>query len=225
MIETATAPVHDGRARDYCLPLVVFAVFTTFEPFVPSEFYPLAYEVKAIATAVTLWLSRRALRQVQVSAAALGPAILVGLFVLGEWILLDRLVPYPHLGSRIGFNPFASIHSPAALGVFLAVRLAGLIALIPIVEELFWRGFVVRYLTNANWPAVCAGSFSLTAAAMASAGFAATHAEWLAAFIAGAAYTAVMAWNRNLFAPMVAHATTNAGLGAYVLIAQQWQFW
>jgi CAAX protease family protein len=225
VIETVTVPPHDGRARDYCLPLVVFALFTTFESIVPTDFYPLAYGVKAIATAATLWLGRAALRGVKLPATALGPAVLVGLLVLAEWLLLDGFVSYPQLGARLAFNPFASIHSPAWRSVFLALRLAGLIVVVPIIEELFWRGFALRYLTNANWRAVSVGSFSATAVAIATAGFAVTHPEWLAALIAGAAYTGVLAWNRNLCAPIVAHATTNAGLGAYVLLTHHWQLW
>ena len=49
--------------------------------------------------------------------------------------------------TREAFNPFAELSdSPTWMWLFLAIRLAGLVAVVPIIEEFFLRGFLMRYL-------------------------------------------------------------------------------
>jgi hypothetical protein len=60
---------------------------------------------------------------------------------------------------------------------------------------------------------------------IASALFAIEHVQWFAGLIAGLAYGWLYIRTRTLWAPIIAHAVTNAGLGAYVVVTRQWGFW
>ena len=60
---------------------------------------------------------------------------------------------------------------------------------------------------------------------IASALFAVEHQQWLAGLIAGLAYGGLYIYTRNLWASILAHAVTNAGLGVYVIMTGRWQFW
>jgi hypothetical protein len=51
------------------------------------------------------------------------------------------------------------------------------------------------------------------------------HPEWLVAVLASLAYAFWLRRTRSLFGTIVAHATTNAALGAYVLYKGAWQYW
>jgi CAAX prenyl protease-like protein len=92
-------------------------------------------------------------------------------------------------------------------------------------EEIFWRSFLLRYLTQHDFRKLAVGTFSAMALWVMVAGSALAHPEWLVAAIASLAYAFWLRRTRSLFASIVAHATTNAALGAYVLTTGAWQYW
>ena len=214
-----------ATTRGYWLPLFVFAAFTSLEGYVAPTLYPWVYTTKMLAVIAALLFDRRALRVVQPSARFIGPAVGVGLVVFAEWILIDKWVPYPSLGSRVGYDPFAALGGGAPTVVFLAVRMFGLVALVPVIEELFWRGFALRYFTNEDVEALPMGVYSARAFWIVTIGSAVTHPEWPVALIAFAIYAWFLRYSKSLFPVIVAHAVTNAALGAYILMAHDWRYW
>ncbi len=114
----------------YVVPMVVFAVFTVLEgQFRP--FYPLLYIAKVVVVVICLWIFRSNWIDIRVRRRVILLALLVGVAVFLEWILLDRLLHYPHfesvLGKRTAYNPFEAIRSPALRILFLGFRFAGLV--------------------------------------------------------------------------------------------------
>ena len=108
---------------------------------------------------------------------------------------------------------------------FLVARFYGLVLVVPVLEELFWRSFLLRYVTTPEFTSLPVGQFSATAFWVVVALSAAAHPEWLAAAIANALFAWLLRCTRSLFAVIVSHAVTNAALGAYVVAAGQWQYW
>lgn len=209
----------------YTAPILVFIVLTALEGYVPKAGYVWLYFIKAIAVTAALAAFRAPWKDIRPTVRVLLPAILVGLAVFAEWILLDQWIPYPHLGSRIGFNPFAAIESPALRALFLTVRFYSLVLMVPVMEELFWRSFLLRYFTDPDFTRLPVGSFSWGAFAIVSGLFALAHTEWLVAFICGCAYALLLRQTRSLFACIVAHSTTNLALGIYVVLTHDWMYW
>ncbi len=214
-----------ARTRGYWLPFLVFGVFTSLEGYVPPSLYPWAYIVKALAVALAIAIDRQTLAVIRPTARVLGPALAVGLVVFAQWIVIDKWVPYPSLGTRLGFDPYAAIENPTMASAFIAVRLVGLIILVPIMEELFWRGFALRYFTDEDITTVPIGVFSTRAFFIVTIGSALTHPEWPVALIAFALYAWLLHSTRSLFAVIAAHAVTNAALGAYILVTHDWRYW
>lgn len=208
----------------YLAPMAVFSVFTTAEGWLPPSWYPLAYGVKIVAVVAALLTWRVSLRDIQPAWRGVLPSVLLGIAVLVAWIAIDKWVAYPHLGDRIGFDPHV-IASPAGRAAFLAVRLFGLVLVVPVMEELLWRSFLLRYLTNPRFLTVPIGVFTPMAFAWMLAGSAIAHPEWLVAVVASAAYGLWLRKTKSLFTAVVAHATTNAGLGCYILVTQDWKYW
>jgi CAAX prenyl protease-like protein len=97
--------------------------------------------------------------------------------------------------------------------------------MVPVMEEIFWRSFMLRYLTQLDFRRVAVGTFSASALWVTVGGSALSHPEWLVAAIAALAYSLWLRRTRSLFASIVAHATTNAALGVYVLTTGSWQYW
>lgn len=153
----------------------------------------------------------------------------IGVFVL--WIGPDVLAPgwRGHwLFSNALFGRPESSLSASALAdpVALVLRTARAVLLVPVVEELFWRGWLMRWLENPEFQQVPPGSYHRKAFWTTAALFALEHGSyWDVGFLAGAAYNAWMVRTKSLADLMLAHAVTNACLSAYVLVSGRFEYW
>jgi CAAX prenyl protease-like protein len=210
----------------YAGPFVLFGLLTMIERYVPVRVYPLVYFVKICAVTASLVVAGRARRDITPSSQALALAILTGIAVFVAWVGLDKWVPYPHLGDRAGFNPFSEPGKPKwATWAFLLVRFYGLVLVVPVMEELMMRSFLLRYFTSQRFSELPMGTFSWSAFCIVAALSAASHPEWIAAIVASAAYAFLLRRTRSLFTAVVAHAVTNAALGIYVVTSGEWHYW
>jgi CAAX prenyl protease-like protein len=205
---------------------VLFGLLTMIERYVPVRLYPLVYLVKICAVTASLVVAGRARRDITPSSQVMALATLTGIAVFAAWVGLDKWVPYPHLGDRAGFNPFSEPGQPKwAAWAFLLVRFYGLVLVVPVMEELMMRSFLLRYFTSQRFSELPMGTFSWYAFWIVAALSAASHPEWIAAIVASAANAFLLRRTRSLFAAVVAHAVTNAALGIYVVTSGEWQYW
>lgn len=157
--------------------------------------------------------------------AGMGWALGGGLVVLALWI-----APQVWLGAAPrteGFDPTFFGESGWPYYTTLIFRLIRLAIVVPLVEEIFWRGFLLRYLVRQPFHTVPIGAWSWSSFGIVSVGFMLEHApaDWPAAILAGMLYNLVAYRTRSLSACVLAHAVTNALLGWYVLSTRQWGFW
>lgn len=135
------------------------------------------------------------------------------------------------LAPGAGPADLAAERDPAQLGqpwavVWLLFRVAGSTITVPIAEELFFRGFLVRRCISADADSVPVGRLTWLAFAVSSVAFGALHGQaWLAGIVAGMLFAAALAWRRHLADAVVAHATTNALLSGYVIATGSWTQW
>lgn len=137
------------------------------------------------------------------------------------------LLPEAIVGNldRPSFNPFLIKHT-LALVIFLLARFMILVVVVPLVEELFVRGWLVRWVHNLSWENV--GFKDLTVGALFAASIygVATHPqELIAAFLWFGLVTWLMVKTENIWDCVVAHAVTNLLLGVYVIWFAQWHLW
>jgi len=128
-------------------------------------------------------------------------------------------------GERSGFNPFQELSHPLAVWGFVVVRLVGLAVLVPVVEELFWRGFLLRWIISPDWEDVPLGKYQVTSFVLVTLLFTLAHPEWLAAACYCMLLNGLMYWKRDLWDCIVAHGVSNLVLGAYVLSTGAWWLW
>lgn len=205
--------------------MAAFAVLTSMEGRWGRGFYPALYAVKvAVVFAVTLWAARGWREFLRWETKTILWGALAGAVGLPLWLGLDAVTPHvPFLGSREAFDP-------AGLGAwkvpFLAVRFFGLALLVPVLEEVFWRGFLLRWMTDQDkWPELPVEKFAPVAALISSGVFALAHPEWLAALVYGLGMCGLLRVTKSLYACIVAHATTNLLLGIYVVLTGNWRLW
>lgn len=152
-------------------------------------------------------------------------ATLVGLAVLGLWIAPQAVFGFPKRTD--GFDPTVFGEGTALYWATVVARFARLVVIVPLVEEIFWRGFLMRFLVREDFDKVHIGEFQWKAFLLVALFFMLVHAttDWPAAFLCGLAYNFVAVKTGSLPACVAAHALTNLGLGTYIMATRQWGFW
>jgi exosortase E/protease (VPEID-CTERM system) len=151
-------------------------------------------------------------------------AVGVGLVVFAAWIGLEHLLP-PAPPAEPEPGPFARLRGPEAL-LWVAARVAGAVLVVPLVEELAFRGYLLRRLQGAGPEQSMAGRWNWVAALVSSAVFGALHPDrWVAGTLAGVFYAWVFCRRGRLADAVLAHAVTNAVLAGYVLSTGSWALW
>ena len=216
----------------YVLPFVLYLGFTQIPAAYPDQYGWLYPAVVALVGAATIALLHR--RRLIVPHWRVFAGASVGLTGIALWIGLCRLhleqalaayLPSWLQSQRTAFNPFANIRSPAAQWAFLLARLGGLVILVPVVEELFWRGFLLRWLTAQNWQQRKLSEFSMRSFVVVTLLFALAHPEWLAAAVYSALLNGLLYWKGDLWNCIVAHGVSNLVLAVYILGTGSWELW
>jgi hypothetical protein len=233
----------------FVLPLVTFMLVGCFEPKpmpanaagqpvsawqLPYFAYPWVYTLKVVLTAAVLALVWPALRAFprRVTGWSLVVGVVGVCLWVGLWSLqLEQRVLVPmglgkvvDLGVRSAYNPLDELADRPALAYgFLAVRLFGLTVIIALAEELFLRGFLMRFFVRPDWWNVPIGEVNRAAILAGTLVPMLMHpAELLAAAVWFSLVTWLMIKTRSLWDCIVAHATTNLLLGCYVIWSGQW---
>ncbi|MBS1241930.1 MAG: prenyl protease-related protein [Gemmatimonadetes bacterium] len=111
--------------------------------------------------------------------------------------------------------------------VALALRFARAALLVPVVEELFWRGWLPRWIVDPeDIRRVPMGTFTTVAFWISAVLFASEHGSWWeVGLAAGVLYNWWMRRTRSLGDCILAHAVTNACLSAWVVAGGRWEYW
>ena len=225
-----TEPLKSKPWLPYVLPMGVYMAFLLVQT---NANVLWVYPVKTVAVAAVLWWFRRSYTELAVgrvtsrgagtdSAASgdaaynIGLAVVIGLVAIAIWIAIEPF--YPKFSHAAPFDP-------SGHWVFIAFRVVGGVAVVPVMEELFWRAFLIRWLVDEDFKSVPGGTFTWFSFAVTVALFGAEHNDWLAGLICGALYNWLLYRTRSVFACVVAHAVSNAALAAWVLARSDWKFW
>ncbi len=195
----------------YVAPMAIYFVFLLVQS---NANLIWVYPLKTIAVAGALWFFRKEYEELKLNFSLL--AVVVGLVAIAIWIGIDPY--YPKQGGGAGFDPGRN-------WCFISFRIVGAVIVVPLMEELFWRAFLIRYLVNPDFKKVPVGVFTLPSFAITVVLFGLEHNEWLAGLICGALYNWLYYKRKDVFSCVVAHAVSNAALAAWVLARGDWKFW
>jgi uncharacterized protein len=218
--------------KAYVLPFILYLALIEALAAYPEQYAWLYPVVVLLVGAVTVGLLRG--RQLLRPHRDVLPGVIIGLIGIALWIGLCRLsfeqqaaqyFPSWLQPRRIAFDPFRNITEPFTRGAFIAVRLAGLVILVPVVEELFWRGFLLRWLISADWEHVKMGRITTRSFAVVTLLFALAHSEWFAAAAYCSLLNGLLYWRADLWNCVVAHGVSNLVLGIYILSTGSWELW
>ncbi|NMC75461.1 MAG: CAAX prenyl protease-related protein [Geobacteraceae bacterium] len=184
------------------------------------------YPVKAGSVALLLFLLRKQYTEIVsrdfIRPATAFAALGVGLGVFALWISMD--FPAATMGTLRGYDPY--LCREEGIRIFLTVsRLAGAALVVPFMEELFWRSFLIRYIIAHDFTTVPLGRFTWPSFLITAVLFGLEHNLFLAGITAGIIYNLFLYLSRSLAACILAHGVTNLALGLYVLHTGKWHFW
>lgn len=236
----------------FLLPLLVYMAVGSLEPSPPDpapaepaatggwfgieyRHYPIIYTLRIVATLAAMAVVWPGYRTFPLRVHAL--AVLVGIVGGCAWIVLaERQFEAPlidatglewlgAMGERPAFNPLREMEGATGVAyAFLAVRLLGLVLIVPVIEEFFLRGFVMRMVMDVRWWEIPFGRVDAMAIVVGTAVPMLMHpGELLAAMVWFSLVTWLMVRTRNIWDCVLAHVLTNLMLGIYVLSTGSWQ--
>lgn len=223
---TAAVPRDEYPSLRYIAPFALFLLFLALVPRLPLDprlESPLRVAVLG-AVALACWP-----REISLQPTRWAASILIGSAVFLLWIAPDLLIPgYRQLplfsNAVVGSakSSVANLHGPWMLG-WRTAR-AGLV--VPLVEELFWRAWLMRWLINTDFRRVPLGAYAPLSFWLTTVLFASEHGPyWDVGLLTGIIYNLWMIRTKSVADCVLMHAVTNALLSAYVITAGQWQYW
>jgi exosortase E/protease (VPEID-CTERM system) len=173
------------------------------------------YLLKVVGISAALWFFRGQysflLRKVS------GLSVLAGIAVGILWIATQRS---NEEGAALA-TWLAEL--PASLvALWIAMRAIGTTLLVPVAEELAFRGYLHRVLISRRFETVEPGQFAPLAFVLSSLLFGLMHERWLAATLSGAAFALIMYRSNRLSDPIAAHMTANGVIALWVITMGEW---
>ena len=233
-------PHHEGGAVSAAAPMFSRAAWVRIVPFatylafivlvdgltrlgVPAASLRWLYAVKVSMVALTLvifWRHYTELQRWRVSPTMVAVALAAGMLVWWLWITLDA--PWMLVGTSDGFDPRTNGQID---WLMVSVRIAGAALVVPVMEELFWRSFLMRWIDHVNFEQVTPGRVRPWGVLASALMFGFEHNQWFAGVVAGLVYSALYRRQGMLWSAIVAHGVTNLALGLWIVHAQMWTYW
>lgn len=244
--------LQSSSTAAFVLPLVLFTLLNALPGFFRVENSELpwhirapehwAYPLQTVLCGLVLLFFRR--HYTLKPWRGLGLAIVLGVIGIAVWVapalLREELVSkglepaawwkWLGLAERLdGFDPMIAKDSAWWFAIVVGFRFARMVIVVPLVEELFWRGFLMRYLLtdDGRFEKIPFGTHAWRVFWIVTVAVMLIHntEDYLGAFVWGALMYFVAARTKSLGACVVMHAVGNLALGLYVMKTRQWGFW
>jgi len=229
----AAAPVialhtHEGAVLPRVLPFATFIAFIIIADVLErygTSSSPLRwlYPAKAalVLAMLLVWCKHYPELRARPARRDLLEATVAGTIVFMLWITLDA-----HWMRSGTLRAFDAVGDDAIIDwPLVAARAAGAVLVVPVMEELFWRSFILRWLRQREFLSLRPSRAGARAATISVLLFGVEHNLWLAGIVAGLAYTLLYMRSETLWTPILGHAVTNGLLAIWVIATGSWTYW
>ena len=215
-LETASGnpPLSSALLAPFLVQMAALMLTSAF-----SSDFDWLYPVRIGVIAAVLYYYRKAYYKLFLGWGWQAPAIGIAVFV--AWMLLET--GDQNSGMALVQN-LDKLSNESAI-FWLTFRVLGSVIIIPLAEELAFRGYLIRKLVAKDFENVAPSHFSWLSFILSSLLFGLLHDRWIAGTLAGMGY-AIAAYRRgNLGDAVIAHMTTNALIAIFVLTLGRWSLW
>ena len=217
---------HLGGAWKYVFPFAIYLIIGELVPglLVGYDAYHLyvAYALRTVVVGGILVRYRSLYRELNERRIDV-VALLVGVLIFAWWVGLEGHYPL-FFGASSHFDP--SVFGTEMLIILLSVRLVGSVLVAALIEELFCRSFLIRYVIDPDkWADIPVGTYTLASFVVVVLFFGFVHFQWLPGLLTGIILNLLLYKRRNIFSCVQAHAMANLLLFFYVVYTKSWFFW
>ncbi len=187
------------------------------------------YAVRVAIVAGSIWYFSRRVLDFKVRYLRGSLAIGIGAFLL--WIAPDTLFPgwrQHWLFTNVVMGELrVSLSAEQLSSPFLLLfRTLSATLMVPILEELFWRAWMLRWLVEKDFEKLPMGSCDRQSFWIVVALFAMEHGPyWEVGLLTGLLWNWWMTRTRSLGDLIFVHGVTNLALSLYVIWLKKWEFW
>lgn len=208
-------------------PFAVFVLWLTVDKALPLANPGKEILRDGVLLASILYFSRDVIPR---SAPHWMSSIVLGLAVCALWVAPDALFPawrgHWLFQNSITGHLKTSIPPEEFTPLMLVLRTARAALLVPVLEELFWRGWLPRWLQDTTFSKIPLGQYTPFAFWSTAVLFALEHGSfWEVGLLCGIIYNWWMRRTRSLGDLILVHAVTNLALSLYVIATGKWTFW
>jgi exosortase E/protease (VPEID-CTERM system) len=216
--EVAARGESENPAAPYLMPLLAL-IATALVTGMFADPIDRLYGLRVLAAGLALYAYRHAYRgsTPDFSIGSIGAGVVVAVV----WLALASKNPDAATTLKQAFTE----GPPGAFALWVVFRCIGSVVLVPICEELAFRGYLLRRLVDKDFTSVPTQSMTPLALAGSSLAFGLVHERWLVASLAGVAYALVAVRRGNLGAAIVAHGVSNGIIAAWVLTTGDYSHW
>jgi exosortase E/protease (VPEID-CTERM system) len=173
------------------------------------------YGLKVAFIGVCLWLFRDVYLGLMAKVEPV--ALACGGVVGALWVVTG-----PATGQNSGIGDWIVAQPVWLAAVWLTIRAIGSIVMVPIAEELAFRGLLYRWLISRRFETVSFSQFSWLAFILSSLLFGLMHQRWIEGALTGAVFALLMYRSGRLAEPIGAHMTANAVIVAWAIASRNW---
>ena len=213
IFQKETSRNSDYPSLAFLLPLISQLLFTLFFAAFSPDF-DIYYPVRVMLVFLILHALRHQLTGQEFEFTPSRDSLLIGVAVYAIWVTL--------LPSTPSNAPAMSV---ALAGLWICFRILGSVVIVPIVEELAFRGYLLRRLQDVDFENVPPGRLTASSVLLSSLCFGLLHSAVLAGTIAGIAYAYATRLRGKLSDAIFAHGVTNLLIALHVLIGGRWDLW
>lgn len=216
-VRRSAVDVHNPTAA-YLLPFLALLAAGMMAR-AASDGFEALYGLRIAACAVALAWAWQPLRKLDWHFSWRG--LIAGIICFLVWVIAGPFLTH----SQSMPAGLQALSVPARVS-WIAIRVVAAITVVPIAEELAFRGYLMRRIVAANFDCVSFGSVSIAGLLASSLIFGVEHGTlWLPATFAGLIYGAVLMKTGKMGEAVLAHSTTAGLLALDVLLRGQWQLW
>lgn len=209
---------EDAATLRLLAPLAVLVSVSLLTSLFSGPFYWL-YPIHIVAAAMAIYWARGTFIS-ELNDVSL-VAVIVGVITFIIWI---AMVPQD-AGKSTAFVAALSGAPVWLSAIWLTFRVVGSVVVVPIAEELAFRGFLQNFLTTTSQSYVGQGAAAAAGVLGSALAFALVHSDAVAALMAGLAYSLVYAYRARTSDAIIAHGVTNCLIAIHVLMLGRWSYW